>query len=86
MKIAITLKNTSRGLKPTHNDVILFDKDANEWYVTTKKDLLKESEELLEKCKNELVELKKENEDFKVNVAKQLVEMSTALERILKER
>lgn len=76
MKIALTVKNTSRTFKPTTNDVILYDGEM--WYVTTKNDVLKEANETLQKCKEELAKI----EEFKKEVASQLLEMSELLKQL----
>lgn len=80
MKIALTVKNSSKVLKPTENDVIIY--DGEDWYVTTKDKLLEESNHLLQNCKNELEKLKKENADFKREVASQLLQMSKLIEKL----
>ena len=80
MKIALTVKNSSRVLQPMENDVIIY--DGNIWYVTTKDNLLKEANELLKKVQAELEQTKKENSDFKKSVASQLLQMSQLIEKL----
>lgn len=80
MKVALEIKNTGKALKPTKNNVILY--DGNIWYITTKEDILKEDKELFDQCKNELENLKKENSDFKTSVATQLLEMSELIKKL----
>lgn len=91
MRIALTVKNSSRVAKPIENDVIIY--DGNIWYVTTKENLLKEANELLDQCKKEIEKLKAENAEFKRqiensnaefrnNVAKQLLQMSNLIEKL----
>ena len=70
----------SKTLKPTCNDVMIY--DGQDWYVTTKENILKDANTLLEQCKNELDTLKKENADFKVDIAKQLLEMSELIKKL----
>lgn len=90
MKIAIDLKNTSRGLKPKNDDVIIFDSKENQWYITTKEELLKEDKKLLDECKNQLKineeevkKMRKEYSDFKVTVAEQLLRMSETMKKFV---
>lgn len=90
MKIAIDLKNTSRGLKPKNDDVIIFDSKENQWYITTKEELLKEDKKLLDECKKQLKvneeevkKMRKEYSDFKVKVAEQLLNMSETMKKIV---
>lgn len=90
MKIAIDLKNTSRGLKPKNDDVIIFDSKEKQWYITTKEELLKEDKKLLDECKNQLKanekeveKMRKEYSDFKVKVAEQLLNMSEVMKKIV---
>ena len=90
MKIAIDLKNTSRGLKPKNDDVIIFDSKEKQWYITTKEELLKEDKKLLDECKNQLKanekeveKMRKEYSEFKVKVAEQLLNMSEVMKKIV---
>ena len=82
MKVALTVKNSSRVLNPIENDVIIY--DGNIWYVTTKDKLLEEANGILQSCKEELVKLKKEYSDFKKEVAGQLLSMSQLIEKLYK--
>jgi len=79
MKLGLEIKNPKKAIKPTKNDVIVF--DGKEWYVTTKEDLFKEFDERLtkkeeeisdkiEECNQKISEMNK----LKVNVAKQLLQ------------
>ena len=64
MQVAFTVKNTSKALKPTTDDVLIY--DGKLWYVTTKKDLFKEYdtrfEEKLRECNNVIYEMAQEKE------------------------
>lgn len=80
MKIALTVKNSSRVIKPMENDVIIYDGEI--WYVTTKEKLLEESNKLLAQCKKELENMKKEQAAFKRDVAEQLLQMSQLIETL----
>ena len=80
MKIALTVKNSSRVIKPMENDVIIYDGEI--WYVTTKEKLLEESNKLLAKCKEELENMKNEQAAFKRQVAEQLLQMSQLIETL----
>ena len=52
MKLGLEIKNPKKVIKPSTNDVILYDGKA--WYVTTKQDLFKEFEERIAKKEKEL--------------------------------
>lgn len=81
MKIMLDVKNMSRAIKPSKDDIMMFDGES--WYITDKKSVLGEAFELLEQSKEELESLKKENEDFKKEIAKQMLEMSEIIKEIL---
>ena len=80
MKIALTVKNSSRALKPMEDDVIIY--DGNIWYVTTKEKLLEEANSVLKQCKDTLEALKQENSELKQSVASQLLQMSELIEKL----
>lgn len=80
MKIVLAVKNTSQALTPTKDDVVIYDGD--QWYVTTKQDVLKEASDLLEATQNELAALKEETVKFKKEVASQLYEMSELIRKL----
>lgn len=80
MKIALTVKNTAKIVKPTVDDVIVY--DGKEWYVTTKTEILKDSQKLLDECKAELENSRKEYDNFKKEVASQLFEMSELIKKL----
>ena len=76
MKILLDVKNVSKALKPSPENVMLF--DGKDWYVTTKQQLFKEYDEKIA----ELDLMIKENKEFKKNVASQLLEMSELIKNL----
>lgn len=81
MRIALDIKNLSKIKEPTVNDVIIY--DGKKWYVTTKDDILKETHNLLLECKEELLKLKKENQEFKQQTSKDIIELSDTVKKLL---
>lgn len=80
MKVALTVKNSSRVINPIKDDVIIYDGEI--WYVTTKDKLLEESNKILAQCKKELENMKKEQAAYKKEVAQQLLQMSQLIESL----
>lgn len=80
MDVVLRVKNTSKIMKPTKNDVILF--DGNQWYVTTKEQLYKEWTELYQNCAEKLATMEQENSDFKNEVGMQLQEMTNLIHKL----
>ena len=80
MKVVLSVKNTSKIIKPTENDVILY--DGEQWYVTTKQKLFKEWTDLLAQTKAKLAELEQQNSDFKREVGIQLSQMTELIQRL----
>lgn len=80
MKIVLTVKNTPQVMKPSTNNVIVY--DGKQWYVTTKDDLLKEAYSLVDEAKRELAKIKADNEAYKREVAGQLLEMSELIKKL----
>ena len=78
--VLLDIKNVPKVMKPTENDVIVF--DGKRWYVTTKESLLADAYKLIEECKAELVRLKAENKEFKSTVNNQLKIMSDAIKKL----
>lgn len=72
MEIAFTVKNTSRALRPNKDDVLIY--DGKMWYVTTKQDLFSEYDKKLAKLIQEKEQLIEENDNFKKEVARQMLE------------
>ena len=81
MKVALTIKNTGKVIKPVANDVIIY--DGHEWYITTKEKLFKEWTSLLNECNKTLEDTKKENKAFKSEVGEQLKEMTDLIHKLL---
>ena len=88
MKLTLDIKNFKRIIKPTKDDVILF--DGKEWYVTTKNDLFEElSREFDERemeVENKLNEIKNviaEFKQIKVENAKQISTMSKTIKDLI---
>ena len=87
MKIALTVKNNSKVLQPIKNDVIIY--DGSTWYVTTKEDILEETNNILKDCKAALIKiksennsLKEENAEFKKKIAEQMLKLSELVEKL----
>ena len=80
MKIALQVKNLSKAVKPSPDNVILF--DGKEWYITTKAELFKEYDERFAEKIKECDEMIQENKEFKLTVAKQLADMSDVITRL----
>lgn len=88
MKLTLDIKNFKRIIKPTKDDVILF--DGKEWYVTTKKDLFEELSRKFDEreieVENKLSEIKNVIEEFKqikVENAKQISTMSKTIKDLI---
>lgn len=80
MKTVLDIKNVSKVLKPTQDNVVLF--DGKEWYVTTKQSLFKEYDEKIAR----LEQLEEENKIFKKDVATQLIEMSELIKKLYSKK
>lgn len=81
MRVALEIRNLSKLKKPTENDVIIF--DGKEWYITTKEEILKEANDLLLECKQELANMKKENKEFKQQTSKDILELTNTVRSLL---
>ena len=92
MEIAFTVKNTSRAIKPSQDDVLIY--DGKLWYITTKKDLFKEYdtrfEEKLRECNRVIYDLQQEKEqlltelnEFKAEMAKQMLEYGQLIKEVV---
>ena len=72
MKIALEIKNMKKAIKPSINDIIIY--DGKDWYITTKEELFKEYDEKfdekLAECDHKIAEMN----ELSVNVAKQLLD------------
>ena len=77
MEVVIDVKSIPKVMKPTVDDVIVY--DGKKWYLTTKDSLLKEANDLVKKANSELARIKEENANFKKEVANQLSTMSKAI-------
>lgn len=98
MKVAFEVKNPSKAIRPTKDDVLYF--DGSGWYVTTKEDLLKDAYKVIEEChremarfeeemnskladsKQEIQDLKDSNANFKKEVAVQIKKLSELVEKL----
>ena len=88
MKLTLDIKNFKRIIKPTKDDVILF--DGKEWYVTTKNDLFEELSRKFDEremeVENKLNEIKNviaEFKQIKVENAKQISTMSKTIKDLI---
>lgn len=80
MDIMLNVKNLSKIAKPNVNDVIVY--DGKKWYVTTKKDILEETYEILNLAIEQNRQNKEEIENFKKNIAEQLLKMAELIENL----
>ncbi len=81
MRVALDIKNLSKLKEPSTNDVIIY--DGKQWYVTTKDDILKEANDLLLECKEELAKTKRENQEFKQQTSKDILELTDTVKKLL---
>ena len=81
MKVALEIRNLSKLKNPIKNDVIIF--DGKEWYITTKEEILKEANDLLLECKQELASVKRENKEFKQQTSKDILELTDTVRTLL---
>ena len=84
MDVVLSVKNMSKIVKPTTDNVLLF--DGKQWYVTTKQDLFKEFATLLNQCNSKLSDLEQQNSEFKREVALELKEMTELIHRLFEAR
>ena len=90
MKLGLEIKNTGRAIRPSKNDVILY--DGRQWYIITKEELFKEFEERLNSKEKELnnkieecnAKLGEMNEAKKKN-AEQILKIAAVVENFVKE-
>lgn len=81
MRVALDIKNMSKIKNPTANDVIIY--DGKRWYVTTKEEILKEANDLLLECKETLEQLRAENQEFKRQTSKDILEITDTTKKLL---
>lgn len=81
MRVALDIKNMSKIKNPTANDVIIY--DGKQWYVTTKEEILKEANDLLLECKKTLEQLRVENQEFKRQTSKDILEITDTTKKLL---
>lgn len=88
MKLGLNIRNPKKAVRPTVNDVIIY--DGKEWYVTTKDELFrefgeriktaeKELHEKIEECNAKIAEMN----ELKVSTAKQILEIANAVEQFI---
>ena len=81
MKVALDIRNMSKLVKPSSNDVIVY--DGKEWYVTTKEDILKEANDLLSECRTELANEQEANRRFREQVSQDMSELTGMVRSLL---
>ena len=84
MKVVLSVKNTSKIMKPSENSVILY--DGEQWYVTTKEKLFKEWTDLLAQSTQKLQDLEEQNTQFKREVGSQLREMTELIHTLFEAK
>lgn len=88
MKINLEVKNPGKALRPSKNDIILY--DGKQWYVTTKEELFREFYNRLEakekqvdhklrECDDKIVEM---NEQRRKN-AEQIIQFGEIIEGLI---
>ena len=86
MKIALEVKNNSKIIKPSKNNVLLY--DGKQWYITTKEDIFAEYEARIDKklrqLDNLIRALEKDNADFKEDVSKDILAISNVVKELYK--
>ena len=84
MKIALEVKNSSKVVRPSVNNVIIY--DGEQWYVTTKEALFGEYESKidakLQEIQNLINTLRSDNTSFKNTVSQQITDITTIVESI----
>lgn len=80
MKIALNVKNTSKIVKPSKDNIILY--DGCEWYVTTKNDLFCEYQAKIDALILENNQVKQDNERFKQEISSQILKMSEIIRNL----
>lgn len=92
MKIMLEVQNTKKGIKPSKDNIIIYDGDS--WYVTTKADLFKEYDERFstkldeydEKFTKKIEECDKKIEEmnaYKKEIAKQLLDIEEIIQKLI---
>lgn len=81
MEIAFTVKNTSKALRPTKDDVLIY--DGKMWYVTTKQDLFREYDQKLAELTEEKEQMRIELNDFKADIARQMLEYGQLIREVI---
>ena len=79
MKLCLEIKNPQKVIKPSKNNVIMY--DGKEWYVTTKEELFKELEGRLD---NKEKELENKIAECNAKIAEMNEIKKTTAEQILK--
>lgn len=81
MKIAIDVKTNKKAIRPSPDNIIIY--DGKDWYVTTKKDLFaeydKKFEDKLEECDVKIKEMK----DYQISISKQMLEYNELIKEII---
>ena len=85
MKIALDVTTNRKLLKPSKNDVIIY--DGHQWYITTREDIFNEYETrinfLIDALAQKTDELEADNRAFKEQVAQQMIEMSELIASLI---
>ena len=84
MKVALDISNLSRAKTPEKNDIILF--DGKKYYITTLKDILTPIYAKLADYEMILSKMKVENDNFKKETAKSIIEIAKTTKKIMEEK
>ena len=83
MKIALEIKNNKKAIRPSTNNIIIY--DGKEWYITTKDELFKEYDQRfadkLVECDKKIAEMDARN----VEVAEQMLKLENIVSELVKK-
>lgn len=81
MKIALNIKNMRKAMRPSNDDVIVY--DGKEWYITTKETLFKEYQDKVD-ARLAAVDAKiAEMEAYKGEVSSQIAELAEVIRQFV---
>ena len=81
MKLILDIKNGKKAIKPTKDDIILY--NGKEWYIVTKQELFKEYNERFEEAIAECEAKEQEMDAFKVEIAQQILDLQEIVKAIV---
>ena len=81
VKLALEIKNASRGIKPKKGDVVIFDGES--WYITTKDDIYREYEQKVDAKLQEVDQKMQQMENFKNEISAQIIKMGEIIKNFV---